>query len=112
MKKKILFLTALALSTAYIAVGCGGDDDSTGPPPMVCDPATCPQYACSVAACMVPRGSTTAVCEYAPKLTGTCRCHVGDRRPCGSAKKGWKICSAATGNVSDTDWGACSITGT
>jgi hypothetical protein len=62
------------------------------------------QNTCGKAACMVPPGGGDAVCEYAAKLTGNCRCWPGDKRPCGGST--YKTCIA--GGTGDTYWGSCS----
>jgi hypothetical protein len=66
------------------------------------------QNPCGKAACMVPPDGGAAVCEYAPKLTGSCRCWPGDKRPCttGGGAPGLKTCIAHPTNL-DTYWGTC-----
>lgn len=57
---------------------------------------------------MIPYGGGNAVCEYAPKLTGGCRCWPGDKRPCtlSGGGSGLKTCVAHP-TALETYWGAC-----
>ncbi|HKY37280.1 MAG TPA: hypothetical protein VJN18_15155 [Polyangiaceae bacterium] len=66
------------------------------------------QNPCGKAACMVPPDGGAAVCEYAPKLTGSCRCWPGDKRPCvkSGGGAGLKTCLAHPVNL-DTYWDTC-----
>lgn len=90
-------------------------DEPVGPRPngpgMACTTSGCMagQNPCGKAACMSPPDGGAPVCEYAPKLTGSCRCWPGDKRPCtlpGGAS-GLKTCLAHPTNI-ETYWTICS----
>src|SRR5436190_19667982 len=55
---------------------------------LTCSTAGCliGMNSCAKAACMVPYSGGATVCEYAAKLTGTCRCLPGDKRSCGGTQ--------------------------
>lgn len=84
--------------------------DDEGGPGSTCSVTGCMsgQNPCGKAACMTPYGGGDPVCEYAPKLTGACRCWPGDARPCALAGggTGWKICVAHP-RALETYWTAC-----
>jgi hypothetical protein len=81
-----------------------------GGPGSVCSVSGCMagQHPCGKAACMIPPAGGPAVCEYAPKLTGACRCWPGDARPCAlsGGGTGWKTCVAHP-TALETYWTAC-----
>ena len=77
------------------------------PPPhplVACNVADClnGHHNCETAICMPPPGGGKKVCEYAPLLTGACRCVVGDKRPCDG---GFRTC--IDGGPNETKWSAC-----
>jgi hypothetical protein len=100
-----IFLIPFVL--AFVPLGCKAESASTD---TTCSPTACMvnQNTCGKAACMIPPGGGNAVCEYAPKLTGSCRCWPGDKRPCtlSGGGSGLKTCQA--GGSGDTYWGTCS----
>jgi hypothetical protein len=65
------------------------------------------QHECTKAECITSATSTLGIkiCEFGPTLVGACRCHVGDRRPCGTTGL-WKTCIAFS--ATETRWGTCS----
>jgi hypothetical protein len=96
-------LILLPFALALVPVGCKPSSPS---PDTLCSTATCMVGvdACGKAACMTPPGGGATVCEYAAKLTGSCRCFLGDKRPCGGGT--YKTC--LSGGTTDTYWGSCS----
>ena len=110
MKKSTKLLFVIVPVFAWLAIECGPIHQHHHPDggPGGCSPAAClnGKHPCSTAACMVPPGGTTEKCEYGPKLTGACRCHVGDKRPCTLASgTGWTTCISASS--SETRWDTC-----
>jgi len=107
MISKVRVLVGLACALAILPVGCGSGDGATS----ACTVTGCMagQNPCGKAACMTPYGGGDAVCEYAPKLTGACRCWPGDKRPCSlpGGGSGLKTCVAHPVNI-ETYWTACS----
>lgn len=109
MKPSFKHVLLAAVCLASWASGCAT------PPPVatVCSAIGCMngKSPCGKAACMVPHSGGPAVCEYAPKLTGVCRCFPGDMRACTTAAStpGITTCvSDAPGT--DTWWGTCTAT--
>jgi hypothetical protein len=79
-------------------------------------PGACADWACksgthfcTKAKCLTPPsssgGTTTDLnCEFGPTLIGVCRCHLGDKRQCGTTAT-WKTCVEV--NATETKWGPC-----
>ena len=105
MKAKVGSLFLVAFVLGMLPLGCGGGDSTT----TSCSPTGCMagMNPCGKAACMIPYGGGDPVCEYAPKLTGACRCWPGDKRPCPlGGGTGLKTCVAHP-TALETYWGAC-----
>lgn len=105
MKVRLGFLVLAIFGT--LPLGCNSESSSGG----TCTIAGCMagQNPCGKAACMTPYSGGATVCEYAPKLTGGCRCWPGDKRPCtlSGGGSGLKTCVAHP-SVLETYWTACS----
>ena len=103
MKVPIVLIVLLPFAACFLPIGCKTE---TAAPTLACNTANCliGQNSCAKAACMVPHAGGDSVCEYAAKLTGSCRCLPGDKRPCGGGL--FKTC--LQGGASDTYWGTCS----
>jgi hypothetical protein len=99
-----LLIGATLLS--IVPMGCSSGSSSSS-----CNVTDCMagMNPCGKAACMIPYGGGNAVCEYAPKLTGGCRCWPGDKRPCtlSGGGSGLKTCVAHP-TALETYWTACS----
>jgi len=99
-------VTPLPVESRVDPRGGGGDDPLPDGGVGACTDEGCQAVAhpCSIGKCMAnPLG--TPVCEFAPKLTGKCRCHVGDKRNCGGA--GLVVRTCLNVSSSETKWTNC-----
>lgn len=108
MKTRHVVAVLLGLIPPLLVLACGSGGGSSSS--LICTTISCMagQNPCGKAACMVPPDGGAAVCEYAPKLTGSCRCWPGDKRPCvkSGGGAGLKTCLAHPVNL-DTYWDTC-----
>jgi hypothetical protein len=86
--------------------GTGGAGGSGGGPGG-CAPGACPYKACANISCIVIPGTATEVCEYGAKVTGTCRCIVGDKRVCDVEGYPELMKTCFWHSAGDTRWTAC-----
>src|SRR6188508_1552233 len=106
MKVPIVLILILPFAGCLLASACGAPvapaaAKAEGAPAVVattCSTASCliGQNSCAKAACMTPYGGGATVCEFAAKLTGSCRCLPGDKRSCGGAL--YKTCIQGAAN--------------
>jgi len=109
MKVPIVLIILLPFAACFLPLGCKTEPaPAAAPAPalLLCNTTSClvGQNSCAKAACMPPFGGGATVCEFAAKLTGTCRCLPGDKRSCGGSL--YKTCIQGAAN--DTYWGTCS----
>jgi hypothetical protein len=80
-----------------------------GSGPGACNVPDClaGKHACTAAACITPPGSSTTICEFGPTLTGLCRCHKGDKRPCFPDVTKVRTCVEVS--ASETKWSSCAL---
>jgi hypothetical protein len=98
MKKRALVLVPGLLTVLlHLAVGCGGEHSAATAP---CNETRCMNgvHTCVRAACMTT-GSVKR-CEYAPKLTGACRCVPGHQRTCPDST----VTTCVPKSASETAW--------
>jgi hypothetical protein len=109
MKTRHVVAVLLGLGLPLVGLACGSSGGGASSS-LTCTTSGCMagQNPCGKAACMVPPAGGAAVCEYAPKLTGACRCWPGDKRPCttGGGSPGLKTCLAHP-TALETYWDTC-----